>query len=221
MTAPITREALLDHLDAEIGWRRVELSSLKAALRQSQGPAQDAAARAAVALAYAHWEGYVITASRALLRYVIGLRLKYGELSDAYLALCLAGSLTQAEQSTRRIRLHIDVVTLLRGSGDRAVFPSPERAIRAEGNLKSDKFDDIVTRLGLDATAFELHYNWLDAELLRRRNDIAHGAIGYTDKEFGQNALETVNDLLTRFRTATQNGLVLEVFRMQATDALT
>ncbi len=80
----------------------------------------------------------------------------------------------------------IDVVTLLRGSGDRAVFPSPERAIRAEGNLKSDKFDDIVTRLGLDATAFELHYNWLDAELLRRRNDIAHGAIGYTDKEFGQ-----------------------------------
>ncbi len=213
MSGRVTRESLLDNLDAEIGWRRVEFAALRSTLTQATGPAQETAARTAVALAYAHWEGYVVTASRALLRYVIGLRLKYGELSDTYLALCLAGSLTQAEASVRRIRRHIDVVVLLRGSNDRAIFPSPERSIQGEGNLKSEKFDDIVMRLGLNAEPFQLHYKWLDTELLRRRNGIAHGAIGYADAEFGQSALETVDDLLTRFRTATQNAAVLEVYR--------
>lgn len=156
-----------------------------------------------------------MTASRSLLSYVSNLRLKYGELSDEYLALCLAGSLTQAEASVRRVQRHIDVITILRDTDERAVFPSPVRAIRAEGNLKSDKFDDIVTRLRLDAEPFELHYNWLDSELLRRRNNIAHGAIGYADPDFGQSALETVGDLLTRFRTVAQNGVVLEVFRRE------
>ncbi len=215
MSGRVTRESLLDSLDAELGWRRVEFAALRSTLTRARGPAQETAARTAVALAYAHWEGYVVTASRALLRYVIGLRLKYGELSDAYLALCLAGSLTQAEASSRRIRRHIDVVALLRGPDDRAIFPSPERSIQGEGNLKSEKFDDIVARLGLNAEPFELHYKWLDTELLRRRNGIAHGAIGYTDAEFSQSALETVNDLLTRFRTATQNAAMLEVYRRQ------
>jgi hypothetical protein len=211
----ITQEALLDSLDTEISWRRIELSALKTALNRATGPAEDTAARAAVALAYAHWEGYVVTVSRSLLRYVMGLRLKYGELSDPYLALCLAGRLVQADASIRRIRRHIDVVTMLRGLDDQAAFPSPERSIQAEGNLKSEKFDDIVTRLGLNAEPFELHYNWLDAELLRRRNSITHGAGGDTDAVFGSTALETVNDLLDRFRTAIQNGIALEVFRRQ------
>lgn len=213
MSGRIPREALLDSLDAEIGWRRIELSALRTALKEATGPAADTASRTAVALAYAHWEGYVVTASRSLLRYVINLRLKYGELSDSYLALCLAGSLSEAESSVRRIRRHIDVVTRFRDSDARAVFPSPDHAIQAEGNLKSDKFDDIVTRLGLNAGPFELHYNWLDGELLRRRNNIAHGEIGFADTDFGQDALVNVNDLLSRFRTAAQNGVALEVFR--------
>ena len=155
----------------------------------------------------------MISAGRLLLQHVIDRRLKYGELSDTYLALCLAGRLAQADASVRRIRRHIDVIVLLRSSEDQASFPAPEKSIQAEGNLKSEKFDDITTRLGLNAEPFELHYNWLDAELLRRRNHIAHGTIGYTDAEFGRDALERVGDLLDRFRTAAANGAVLEVFR--------
>lgn len=162
-----------------------------------------------MALAYAHWEGYVVTVSRSLVSYVTNLRLAYCELSDAYLALCLAGKLVKAETSTRRIRLHIDVVALMRASSDRAIFPAPERIIQPEGNLQSEKFDDIVARLGLDPTLFELYYKWLDSELLRRRNSIAHGEIGYTDAGFGDEALNTVGELLDRYRTAVQNAAAL------------
>lgn len=212
MSRRLSKEDLLDSLDADIGWRRVELSALRTSLERATGPASDTAARTAVALAYAHWEGYVVTASRALLRYVMGLQLTYCDLSDPYLALCLAGKLGQAETSVRRIQRHLDVVIALRRSGDKAIFPAPERAIQAEGNLKSEKFSDILRRLGLSATPFELHYNWIDAQLLRRRNNIAHGEAGYTDSAFGLEALGTVSDLLDRYRNAIQNAAILSIF---------
>lgn len=213
MARRISREQLLDSFDAELAWRRLELSALRTSLARARGPAIDTAARTAVALAYAHWEGYVVTASRSLLSYVAQLRLAYRELSDPYLALCLAGKLRQAEASVRRIKLHIDVIVMMRASGDQAIFPAVERAIQAEGNLKSERFADLVTRLGLAAQPFELHYNWLDSELLRRRNSIAHGEAGFTDRAFGFEALDTVNDLLARYRTAVQNAEALQVYR--------
>lgn len=213
MARRLTRESLVDLLDADIGWRRLELSALRTARLRATGPAEATAARAAVTLAYAHWEGYVITSGRVLLSYVTGLRLKYEDLSDPYLALCLAAKLGQADQSVSKIRRHIDVVVTLRRSADQARFPAPERAIQGDGNLKSDKFDDIVTRLALDPRPFELHYKWLDGELLRQRNSIAHGESEHTEPEFGLEALDAVRGLLDDFRTAAQNAVVLEVFR--------
>jgi hypothetical protein len=209
----LTREALLDQLDADIAWRRIELSAVRAGLNQAKGPAMDTAARAAVALAYAHWEGYVVSAGRLLVRYVRDQRLTYAELSDCYLALCLARTLLQADASIRRIQRHIDVVTVLRDEGAQATFPSPESAVQAEGNLKSEKFADIVSRLGLEAAPFELQYNWIDGELLRRRNSIAHGSTGHTDVVFADEAVERVAGLIDAFRSAAQNAVVLEVFR--------
>lgn len=213
MSRRISKEALVDALDADIAWRRLELAAIRTTLKRSTGPSEATAARAAVALAYAHWEGYVVATSRSLLQYVTGLRLRYEDLTDSYVAMCLAGRLTEAEASTRRIRRHIDVVAVLRSSEDRADFPLAERVIHAEGNLKSEKFDDIIARLGLDRKPFELHYNWLDGELLRKRNHIAHGEIGYVDTDFAYAAIDTVAGLIDNFRTAAQNAAVLEVFR--------
>jgi hypothetical protein len=209
-----TREALLDYVDADIAWRTLELSALKTALARAKGPAVDTAARSAVALAYAHWEGYVVKTSRALIQYVADLRLSRGELADSYLALSLAGRLHQADASTRRIEIHIDVINELRRSAEIASFPAAEKMIQADGNLKSEKFQDIVARLGLNPSPFELHYKWLDSELLRRRNKVAHGDDGYTDSSFALDALTRVHTLMDQYRTAIQNAVALEAFRV-------
>lgn len=213
MSKRLSREALIDITDADLAWRRQELSVLRVGVRKSTGPAIDTATRAAVALAYAHWEGYVVQTSRALLDYVTGLRLAYGDLADNYVALCMTGRLKVAEQSTRRIGRHIDVVRLLRQPADRAIFPDGDTLVQAEGNLKTDKFRDLIARLGLDESPFELHYRWLDSELLRRRNNIAHGQAGYADIDFAIEAITIVASLLDQFRTAVQNAVVLEVYR--------
>lgn len=218
MSKRFSREALIDITDADLAWRRQELSALRTGVRKSTGPAIDTATRAAVALAYAHWEGYVVRASRALLDYVTGLRLSYEDLADSYVAMCMSGRFTQAEQSTRRIGRHIDVVRTLRKPASRAMFPDGDALIQAEGNLKADKFRDLVVRLGLDESPFELHYRWLDSELLRRRNQIAHGQAGYADVDFAVDALTIVAALLDQFRTAVQNAVVLEVYKRPAAD---
>lgn len=207
----MSREALLDHMDADVGWRRVELSALRGGLARARGNAVDTAARTAVALSYAHWEGYVVAASRTLVTYVAGLQLSYGQLTDNYVALCLAGRLLEAENSVRRVQRHVDVINEIRLS-EKATFPPPEKTIHAEGNLKSEKFQDIVLRLGLDQGPFELHLNWIDRELLRRRNKIAHGDSARADPEFAAEALSTVDTLLEHFRTAVQNAAAMEVW---------
>jgi hypothetical protein len=213
MSRRLTREEVVDLADQDLAWRRQELSTLRTGIERARGPAVDTAARTAIALAYAHWEGYVVTTSRALLEYVTGLRLSYEQLADSYVALCMSGRLFEAERSTRRIGRHIDVVRVLRQPADRAKFPSGESLIQAEGNLKSDKFRDLVARLGLDERPFELHYHWLDSELLQRRNYVAHGQPGFTDEDFAIEAITTVASLLEQFRTAVQNGVLLQVYR--------
>lgn len=213
MAKRLTAEGFVDALDADIGWRRVELAAVRTALNRATGPATYTAARAAVALAYAHWEGYVLGAGRLLVKYVADRRLKYAELADPYVALCVAGRLQSAESSARRIERHIDVVLTLRRADSQAAFPAPERVIQAEGNLKSDKFADIARRLGIDAATFELQYKWIDGELLRQRNDIAHGSSSLTDIEFADEAVERVGRLIDDFRTAAQNAVVAEAYR--------
>lgn len=213
MAQRLTQEALLEGLDADLAWRRLELSALKTAILRAHGPARETAGRSAVALSYAHWEGYIVQSGRALLRYVADQRLRYEQLSDAYMALCLSGRLTGAELSTTRIQRHIDAVVALRKSHEQAVLPSPENAVSGEGNLKAAKFEDLVMRLGLDPRPFELSYVWLDTELLRRRNRVSHGEMGYADTEFAIVALETVNRLLDSFRTAVSNAAVLAVYK--------
>ena len=209
----LSREGFIDLSDADLAWRRLELSALRTALQRSSGVALHTASRNAVTLAYAHWEGFVVSTSRLLVEHVAGLGLVYGDLADSYAAMCLAGRLTEAEASTRRIERHIDVVSAIRRVGEVAAFPSVERLISGEGNLKSEKLRDIVARLNLDPRPFELHSVWLDSELLRRRNSIAHGQYGSADLDFAEEALNTVAELMEQFRTAAQNAVVLERFR--------
>ena len=158
----------------------------------------------------------MVATSRLLLGYVGGLEeLRYRGLSDPYLAICLASKLGEAADERRRIRRHIDVVVLLRHADHTAIFPAPERAIYAEGNLKSDKFDDIITRLSIDPAPFELHYNWLDARVLAKAQSHRPWRPRLADPAFAREALTTVGHLLDQFRTATQNAAVLEVFRRE------
>jgi hypothetical protein len=61
-----------------------------------------------VALLYAHWEGFIKSASRAYLEFVSLQRLKHRELAPNFLALS-AGKLFRLAGQADRHRMHVEV----------------------------------------------------------------------------------------------------------------
>lgn len=56
MSRPYTDHDLSSILDADLIWRRKELSDMKAAIKAADPPSKSALMRAIIAMSYAHWE---------------------------------------------------------------------------------------------------------------------------------------------------------------------
>ncbi|MFJ4710638.1 MAE_28990/MAE_18760 family HEPN-like nuclease [Streptomyces sp. NPDC088785] len=171
-----TLSELQDALDEDLAWRRSELHSYLSSIRRAktESPAQRALCRAGVPLLYAHWEGYAKHCLSIYLQYIGRRRLTYGELHPALVALGHESALDSQEglSATRRItrRAH----ALLSGDATRAQIPW-RRGVDTQSNLNSARCFDLFESLGLDASPIQTKTRLIDYELLRVRNEIAHG----------------------------------------------
>jgi hypothetical protein len=202
----------LDFLDGEFAWRRKELTSMWSDVKAAGPEYRSARLRAAVAMLYAHWEGFVKAASEAYVSYVAARRLKHSDLSEGFLALALRTRLRELSD-TRDVTAHIAFVQFL-GSE----LHSPARipnlgVIKTGSNLTSKRLKSIVLTLGLDYSPFELKENLIDKQLLDLRNTIAHGKwICPKDKDFEILYQETTA-LLRNFKDQLANAVALNAFR--------
>uniref|UniRef100_UPI0004A3AE3E MAE_28990/MAE_18760 family HEPN-like nuclease n=1 Tax=Vibrio parahaemolyticus TaxID=670 RepID=UPI0004A3AE3E len=65
-----TVEALVDKLDKELSWRRLEISAIKTGIRKAKGNVCKAYIRSAIPLVYAHWEGFIKESASLYLEFV-------------------------------------------------------------------------------------------------------------------------------------------------------
>ena len=85
-----TTDELINRVGVELIWRRKELSELKGLVQETQGQLRSRVIiRSAVALLYAHWEGFVKKSSSYYLEFVSSHRLPYGRLASNFVALTL------------------------------------------------------------------------------------------------------------------------------------
>ncbi len=82
-----TLEKLQDTIDAEMGWRKRELTAIKYNIQEARKFAKDTALRAGVAMLYAHWEGAIKNIAYYYLSYVSGLKLPYSKLKPNFYAI--------------------------------------------------------------------------------------------------------------------------------------
>ncbi|MEV0543381.1 MAE_28990/MAE_18760 family HEPN-like nuclease [Nocardia salmonicida] len=169
-----TVEALDQEIDAEISWRKQELTTMLKVVQQSSGPAQNANLRAAVLVLYAHWEGWVKAVAQLYVRYVNTKSISYELLSEAFLGNALKAKMTAIEEATAPL-VHNKFAAFIRADLSRGAKLS-ESLVRTESNLSSGVFFDILERLGLERRMeYSLRANMIDADLVYRRNTIAHG----------------------------------------------
>ena len=71
---------LQDSIDAEMAWRKHELTAIRENVVNSRKSSKDTAIRAGIALLYAHWEGAIKNIATYYLEYISALKLPYGVL---------------------------------------------------------------------------------------------------------------------------------------------
>lgn len=171
-----TLSELQDSLDEDLAWRRSELHSFLGNIRrmQSESTAQRSLCRAGVPLLYAHWEGYAKHCLSAYLHYVGRRRLTYGELHPAFVALGHEAALESQEGMSATKKMVRRVQALLSEDDERAKIPW-RRGVDTQSNLNSTRCFDLFESLGLDASPITTKARLIDYELLRVRNEIAHG----------------------------------------------
>lgn len=165
---------LQDAIDAEMSWRKHELSAVRSNVAVARKFAKDTAIRAGITLLYAHWEGTVKNIATYYLEYVAMQGLSYGQLKPNFLAVTLKCNLKRFEDS-HKTTIHTSVVSDIIDSQNAKSKIPVEGIIKTNSNLNSEIFIEIMATIGLECTKYEGAYKLIDTVLLQKRNMIAHG----------------------------------------------
>jgi hypothetical protein len=172
----ITASLLQDLLDAELVWRRREISSLVTALKGA-GPAEQlVCVRAGIPLLYAHWEGFGRACFERYLEFVSYRRLRFNQLKPSFLFLYASGRLKGMQSAGHResVELLREIVEGL----DQTNKDTYRKHINTQSNLRSGVLKDLLALCGLNCSHFDSEADFIDRELCDPRNEIAHGSGG-------------------------------------------
>ena len=204
-----TADQLIEAVATEIAWRRRELTDLRFLVESVDGNRTREAVltRAAVALLYAHWEGFVKATAEIYLEFVAMQRCQNSELANSMLAIALRSKL-RAAQASKKITAHATVVEFFRTQMDsRSLLPYKD-AVRTEANLSSSVLLEILRTLGLPTDAYESKGNFIDSQLLAKRNHIAHGSTLSVESGEYLSLHDEVLNLMILFRNQIENAAV-------------
>jgi len=210
-----TETQLFDLIDAELIWRKKELTQFKFLLEDAakREDRRTALLRSATTLLYAHWEGFIKEAGSAYLEFVAAQRLRYEELSPPFLALAARKMLSEISAS-RRIHSHLAITTFFRsGLSQTSAIPYKD-GINTRSNLSSTVLREITDSLGLDFSPYETKCRLIDDTLLTLRNTIAHGQYLPVTQERYEELSKEILAMMEVFRTQVQNAAVLKQYRL-------
>lgn len=169
-----TTEHLQTVLDEDFVWRRKELSSILTTIKSSKPKTLSTNIRIGVVILYAHWEGFIKNSAEYYLIYVAGKKLAYNELENNFIALSLKTKLKEFED-TNKNTVHTQLIEFLLGNLNIKANLPTENIIKTQSNLNSNILKEILSILGIDYSQFQLKEKFIDSQLLKIRNSVAHG----------------------------------------------
>lgn len=211
-----TQNDFTNYISQNLSWRKREITSMKKVIDKTNSEKDKASLRrAASAVLYAHWEGFVKTASEKYLEYVMWQRLRFCDLKNSFMAMAcgaLFENMTESPKNTVREAL---VKAVVNKQENRAHFPC-HGVMSEKGNLSSICLKDILTTLGLSYSEFWRGKSLqIDEKLVATRHQIAHGenvdvsAVDY----YELHQLTLV--LLEAYRDLLENAVALESYRRE------
>jgi MAE_28990/MAE_18760-like HEPN len=212
MKALRTRDEFIESLDHEFSWRLKEIADIKSVIQSTELTMQRTFLRAGVPILYAHWEGFVKTASESLLKFLNGQRLNHRQLKSCYIVSAAKKMLHDMEESGNPGD-HIVIVDFFMDKMDSRAKLSIEGSIKTHSNLTSTNFERIAKSLGIAIDNYETKYPFINESLVERRNKIAHGEQLDIDAKIFNELVDEVVGLLRLYKNDLQNIVIQNSYR--------
>jgi hypothetical protein len=171
--------------------------------------------RSAVALLYAHWEGFVKKSSSYYLEYVASHRLPYKKLSANFVGLTVKAKVLQLADN-QKMSAGNAIAQLFCFSMDQQSNVPYKKVVDTRSNLSSKVLVDILEALGLDEGQFSTRLHYIDSNLVNPRNNIAHGESLDISVDEYITLHDAVLALIETFRNEIENASVLRSFERAA-----
>lgn len=207
-----TTDELIDRVGKDLIWRRKELSELKGLVQETQGQIRSRVIiRSAVALLYAHWEGFVKKSSSYYLEFVSSHRLPYGRLAPNFVALTLKAKFNELAVNEKISGANLLAEFFCNSLNKQSNVPY-RGAVDTKSNLSSKVLQDILSALGFPHANFSTRMNFIDSNLVNPRNHIAHGEnIDLSPSDYME-LHDAVMTLLETYKNEVENAAVLRSF---------
>lgn len=204
---------LSDSLDGNLTSRIRELSDLKQAIRDASNLNRAVLLKAVVALAYAHWEGFVKFSAQKYFEYITIRRLQFSSMHPQIYANSFLIRLNAFSNSKPSLEEKLQLISdILNSHEKRFSFINPD-LINTGSNLKSDTLREICLICGIDyEKKFSDKKTFIDLILLKRRNSIAHGDEAIISIDEIDNLVETVTGLMRTFKNELENKIYLKEY---------
>jgi len=214
-----TAEQLQTVLDDDSAWRRKELTMILTTVKSSRPKLLNTNIRIGVVILYAHWEGFIKNAAENYLTYVAGKKLPYDELNNNFIALSLKTKLLEFEL-TNKNTVHTQLIEFLLGNLKIKANLPTENIIKTQSNLNSNILKEILSILGIDYSQYELKEKYIDSQLLKIRNSVAHGQNpDITEIDFYELYTE-ITEMLTSIKNEISNNASLAKYKKHCLTAI-
>ena len=158
---------LQDKLDKDLSWRRKEIIDLALLVDTKNGEIKITLIRSAIALLYAHWEGFIKNASIHYLEYICKLKLRLAFLTENFCHISLGKkfSKTTSVHSYESQKALFDYIFYDHENTEFMVVP--KSTLTVDGNLKFEVFKVITKQIGVDVSHYETKEKLINSILLR------------------------------------------------------
>ena len=202
-------EDLEEKIDKDLAWRKKEFTTLKLLIQDSRRHQRKILLRSYVALLYSHWEGHVKYCSQAYLSFIKCKGISYCDLKDNFFQLSLEEKFDN-QFSFKSYNSQKKIVGYIRSECKEKFSVNVGRVIDTESNLKFSVFYNIMGKLGLDISPFELKKQFIDSMLLKMRNSIVHGE--HSSEEELENIFKEIDNhfigIIMCFNNAIKNAII-------------
>lgn len=207
-----SKEELIDYLTADLAWRKKELTTLYNNVATANPKNLPTALRCASVLLYAHWEGFVKNSAESYLTYIKFQKLNLNQVNSNILALSLKQKMTEFSM-TNKATMHVQFIDFFQNNLNEKASFSETESIKTQSNLNSIILKEIFATIGLDITNYDLKSNLIDKQLLKYRNDIAHGNQPPLNKQEYEVLHGEIIGMLDNIYTDISNSVVLDKFK--------